>query len=239
MDLKNKVVIITGASSGIGKTAARAFAKQGAHVVLAARSIDKLQTLRGEIGGLCVQTDITKEHEVKHLFNEAENTYGRIDILLNNAGRGLRSDLCNIDYHDWQNLFATNVTGTFLCTKEAVIRMRAKQINGHIITIGSIAGLFGAPNYAAYCASKHAVRGFKKALSWEVRPITISTINPGRIDTAFFKDYAKKPKRNQLLNPDDIADIIIAHSRRNPPLVWAYRARNLLKRIYYFFRYLF
>lgn len=238
MDLKNKTVIITGASSGIGKATARAFAKEGAHTVLAARSIDKLQDLRKEIGGICVHTDITKEHDIKHLFNETENMYGKIDILINNAGRGLRADLCSIDVHDWENLFATNVTGVFLCTKEAVTRMQHKQVNGHIITVSSIAGLFGAPNYAAYCASKHAVSGFKKALTWEVKPVKITTLHPGRINTAFFNNYTRKPKRNQLLNPEDIADVIIAHAKRNIMLVWYYRTRNFVKRIYYFFRYL-
>ncbi|MHC4659226.1 MAG: SDR family oxidoreductase [Planctomycetota bacterium] len=241
--LKNKVVVITGASSGIGKAAAIEFAKKGAIVVLAARRTEKLQELNEHISSfnancICIRTDVTKEEEVIELFDETENKFGRIDILINNAGRGLKSEVCDISCDDWLSVIHTNLTGIFLCTREAVKRMKQKEIKGHIITVSSIAGLFGAPAYAAYCASKHGATGFMRSLKWEVRKyaIKVSTIYPARVDTDFFDIYKKRPHRRQMLSAEDIADYLVAIASRSPAKIIGVRILNIFKRIYYFVR---
>ncbi|MCK4667280.1 SDR family oxidoreductase [Candidatus Dependentiae bacterium] len=243
--MKNKVVVITGASSGIGKASAIEFAKQNATVILAARREGKLQELQAYISSfnkncIYIKTDVTKENEVINLFNETEKLYGRIDILINNAGRGLKSDIINISFDDWLSVIHTNLTSVFLCTRETLKRMIQKKIKGHIITISSIAGLYGVPNYAGYCASKHGVTGFQRSLKWEVlkHGIKVSTIHPGRVDTEFFDIYKKKPSRSQMLSPKDIAIYIIAIASRFLPKIIGIRILNMFKRIYYFLRYI-
>jgi len=239
--LKDKVVVITGASSGIGKAAAVEFARKGGTVVLAARRIEKLEKLKEFICSfnercICVRTDVSKEEEVIELFDEAEGKFGRIDILVNSAGRGLKSEVCDIRYDDWLSVIHTNLTGVFLCTREAVRRMRQKKIKGHIITVCSIAGLFGGPTYAAYCASKHGAAGFMRSLKWEVRKdaIKVSTIYPARVDTEFFDTYKKRPHSRQMLSAEDIADYLVAVASRCPTRIIGFRVLNALKRIGYF-----
>jgi NADP-dependent 3-hydroxy acid dehydrogenase YdfG len=242
ISLKNKVVIITGASSGVGKATAIRFAKKGAKIVIAARRLEKLQELKRYIHAfnencICIKTDVTKEKEVVDLFNIAEEKFGYVEILVNNAGRGLKSDLCNISYSDWSDVLNVNLNGVFLCTKEAVKRMKENKNNGHIITVSSIAGRFGAPYFSGYCSSKHAVTGFMKSINWELRKFNIktSTIYPGRINTEFFDIYNKRPSTRQMLSPSYIADYILAiaslsYYRKNYILL-----RNLAKRLRNFF----
>lgn len=236
MKLKNKVVMITGASSGIGKACAEKFAKKGAKLALAARRIEKLTELRREeeMDCLCIRADVSKEEDVKRLFNETEQKYGKIDVLVNNAGKGLRKEMTEIDREEWDDLFGVNMTGVFMCSREAVKIMQRKAIKGQIITVSSMVGKIGAPKYSAYAASKHAVTGFMKSIKMELfGKIKVNTIYPARVQTEFFKDYPhdKKPKRWQMLNADDIADVIIAISERNWLKKIIYRTRNLGKRI--------
>ncbi|MFH1668882.1 MAG: SDR family oxidoreductase [Candidatus Woesearchaeota archaeon] len=242
---KGKVVVITGASSGIGKATALEFAKRGASVVLAARRVDRLHDLQKYISKfnkncVCVKTDVTSEKDVKRLFETAENRFHRVDILVNNAGRGLKSGVCDISLDDWLSVINTNLTGVFLCTKEALKQMIRKKIKGHLITVSSVAGLYGAPNYSAYCASKHGVTGFQRSIKWEMRKygIRTSTIFPARVDTEFFNSYKRKPGRSQMLSPYDIADYILAIASGSLLRRAAVRSILIFKRIYYFIRYI-
>ena len=131
------------------------------------------------------------------------------------------------------DIFKVNVSGVFLCTKEAVKRMKKYKIKGHIITVSSIAGLFSVPNYSAYCASKHAVTSFMKSIKWELRKYRIktSTIYPGRINTEFFDIYSKRPSTRQMLNPEYIADYVLAISTKSIFKKKYILIRNLLKRL--------
>lgn len=242
--LKNKVVIITGASSGIGKSTAIEFAKKGAKVVLVARRIEKLKELKEHISSfnencVYVQSDVTREEEVINLFDETERIFGRVDILINNAGRGLESEVCDISYDEWLSVIHTNLTSVFLCTRDAVRRMIRKKIKGHIITVSSTSGLIGVPTYAAYCASKHGVAGFKKAIKWELRKhaIKVSTIYPANVDTEFFTRFETIPHRREMLTARDIADHLVAIASRSLPKIIAVRAILVFKRIYYFTKY--
>jgi len=244
LTLCNKVVVITGASSGIGKAAAIEFARSGAAVVLAARRIDKLEELKKFICSfndkcIYVKTDVSRQEEVINLFQETNDKLGAVDILVNNAGRGLKARICDTNSEDWQSVVNTNLTSVFLCTKEAVKQMKDKRIKGHIITVCSIAGLFGGPTYAAYCASKHGVSGFVKSLKWEVRKdgIKVSTIYPARVDTEFFDIYKKRPHKSQMLSAKDIAHYIVAIASRSPAKIAGVRIVNLFKRIYSLIKY--
>lgn len=242
--LENKVVVITGASSGIGKATAIEFAKKRAKIVLAARRTERLKELKKYIlrfneNCIYVKTDVTREEDVINLFSETETTWGKLDILINNAGRGFRSEVRNIRFDDWLSVIHTNLTSVFLCTREAVKRMVQKNTHGHIITVSSIAGLYGAPTFAAYCASKHGVTGFMRSIKWEFRKqrIKTSTIHPARVDTEFFDVYEKRPPRNQMLEAKDIAHYIVAIASRSLPKIIGIKILNLMKRILNFVRY--
>jgi len=243
--LQNKVVVITGASSGIGKATAVEFAKKGAKVVLAARRIEKLKELEEYISKfnkncIHVKTDVTQEKDVINLFKETENKFGKIDILINNVGKGLKSKFHHITCDDWISTVHTNLTSVFLCTKEASNLMMNKKIKGHIITISSLAGIFNIPGYSGYCCSKHAVSSFKSSIKWELRKhgIKTSTIHPYKVDTEFFDIYEKRPSRAQMLSPRDIAHYLIALSERNIFKITYVRSLNIFKRLYYLIRHI-
>lgn len=242
--LKNKVIVITGASSGIGKATAIELAKSKAKLVLAARRVEKLNALEDylkKFNGhvIHVPTDVSKSDDVRNLFNQAEKSFGQVDILINNAGRGLKANLCDTTDEDWDAVINSNLRGVFLCSREAAKRMIAKNIRGHIITVSSIAGLYGAPSYGAYCASKHGVTGFKRAIKWELRKhkIKVSTIHPARVNTEFFDLYKNRPSRSQMLSPRDIAQYIEAIASRSLIKRINIKILNIFKRIYYFIRY--
>ena len=188
--LRNKVVVITGASSGIGEGVALAFAREGSTVILAARRREKLNRLKEKVlalGGSCfaVETDVRLLEDVKRLFLFVEKECGRVDILVNNAGIGRNFFLMDTSLEDWIETIDTNLTGVFYCTQEAVRLMLKKNVSGHIITVSSVLGLIALPGRSAYCASKHAVTGFKRALRWELKSkdIRISLVHPAGVDT--------------------------------------------------------
>jgi len=239
--LKNKTIILTGASSGLGEALAYQLAKENCNLVLAARRIKKLKAIKKELGKkhkktkvLLVKTDISKEKDVKTLFKKAKKEFGKIDILINNAGRGLNSEIQKISKKEWDSVIGTNLTGVFLCSKEAIKDMLKKNTKGHIITIGSIAGIYGAPKYSAYCASKHGVAGLKRSLMLEVwkKGIKISTLYPARINTEFFKEYTKKPTSKQMLNPKDVAEYIVIIAKRSKTKLILKKLSLIFKRAY-------
>ena len=244
VSLRDKVVVITGASSGIGEAAAIAFARKGSKVVIAARTIERLSELKERIVScneqcVCVRTDVTCEKDVINLFDETERFFGRIDILINNAGRGLEAAVCDISCDEWLSVINTNLTSVFLCTREAVRRMKGKKIKGHVITVSSTSGLFGVPDYAAYCAAKHGVTGFARSVRWELRKdkIKVSTIHPANVATPFFTTLKTTPRRREMLTAQDIADHLVAIASRSLLKVLAVRLILIWKRIYYFTKY--
>ncbi|MCH7497625.1 MAG: SDR family oxidoreductase [Candidatus Marinimicrobia bacterium] len=215
--LRGKIVVITGASSGMGAEAAKAFGLKGARVVLAARRLERLQTVCEEIesaGGQClaVPTDVSREGDVTQLFATVEQHFGPANILVNSAGRGLQARLLDTDYDQWQSVINTNLTSVYLCTRAAVKQMVANGVRGHIVTVASIAALYSAPGYVAYCASKHGVLGFQRAVKWELRRkgIKVSTIFPARVDTDFFGSYSRQPTRWQTLPARSLGRYIVA-----------------------------
>ena len=229
MDIKNKVVIVTGASSGIGEATARAFGREGAKVVLAARRVDKLQTLAQEINSmntgaqtLVIQADLSKLEDIQAMIAQTLEKFGRIDILVNNAGFGRLDWLENLDpIKDIQAQIELNVLGVIQTTRQ-VLPVMMEQRAGSIINMCSMAGLVATPTYTVYAASKHAVHGFSEALRREVKPwgIDVSLIYPGGVVTEFTQHAGIKRKTNartpksMLLTAEQVANAVVKLVRR-------------------------
>ncbi len=195
------VILITGASSGIGAAAARLFGREGYRVVLAARRQELLEKLKNEIeseGGkaLAIQSDVKCCDDCQRLARQALENYGQIDILFNNAGIGRLDWLESLDLQtDIQELISVNLLGTIWLTRAVLPAMIERQ-SGHIINMVSVAGLIAPPLYTIYSASKFGVRGFSDALRREVRihNIFVSGVYPGGVKNDFASEYIRKRK---------------------------------------------
>jgi uncharacterized protein len=191
-NLGGKIVIITGASAGIGQASARAFARAGARVVLAARRVERLEALAEEIRSgdreaLVVPADLGQLADIQNLVRQTLTRFGRIDVLFNNAGFGRLDWLEKLDpVADIEALMTVNVLGVVQATRH-VLPVMMGQRSGHIINMASLAGLIGTPTFSIYAASKFAVRGFSEALRREVEPwgVRVSLICPGSVATEF------------------------------------------------------
>ncbi len=172
MEFKNKVVVITGASSGIGKACAEEFAKRGANLVLGARQFVALCEITAElekrygIKALAVQTDVSKESDCEMLIKQAVVTFGQVDILINNAGISMRALFMELDLSVLKNLMDVNFWGTVYCTKYALPEII--KTKGSVVGVSSIAGYRGLPGRTGYSASKFAMNGFMEALRTEL-----------------------------------------------------------------------
>src|SRR6478735_3759992 len=174
------IAVVTGAGSGIGRAAAQALLEDGWSVVAAGRREVPLQETIGGADGLAVPTDVTDPASVDALFAATVERYGRVDLLFNNAGRGLSVPIAEIDYDDWKQVVDTNLTGSFLCA-QAAFRAMVEQDprGGRIINNGSLSAYVPRPYAIAYNATKHAVTGLTKSLSLEGRAHDIAC---GQID---------------------------------------------------------
>jgi 3-hydroxy acid dehydrogenase / malonic semialdehyde reductase len=223
--LQNKIVFITGASSGIGRASANAFASEGADLILTARRIEKLNELESElkkkykINVLTIQLDVRKKDEVKTVVGSLAGKWKKIDILLNNAGlaRGM-SKINEGDTEHWDEMIDTNVKGLLYVSRE-IIPLMVERMQGHVINLGSIAGHEVYPNGNVYCASKFAVNGISRAMRVDLydKNIRVTSIDPGMVETEFSevrfsgdKERAKKVYDGWTpLSADDIADTIL------------------------------
>ncbi len=188
-NIKGKVVVITGASSGLGEATARLLSAQGARLVLGARRIDRLRSLADELTGsggkaLAVTTDVTHYDQVKKLVDAAVQTHGRIDVMINNAGLMPSSPLERLKIEDWDRMIDVNIKGVLYGIAAALPYMK-QQKAGHIINVSSVAGHKVRAGAAVYAATKHAVRALSEGLRLEVKPYNIRTtvISPGAIAT--------------------------------------------------------
>ncbi len=188
-NIDGKVVVITGASSGLGEATARMLAAQGATVVLGARRVERIEALADELtraGGraLAVQTDVTRSAEVQRLVDAAVERFGRIDVILNNAGLMPSSPLERLKIDDWDRMIDVNIKGVLYGIAAALPHMQ-RQKSGHIVNVSSVAGHRVRAGTAVYSATKHAVRVLTEGLRQEVKAYDIRTtiISPGAVAT--------------------------------------------------------
>jgi NADP-dependent 3-hydroxy acid dehydrogenase YdfG len=188
-NIQGKVVVITGASSGLGEATARLLSAEGASVALGARRIDRLQSLAKELIGkggkaLAKATDVTDCDEVKTLVDAALQTFGRIDVMINNAGLMPQSLLGRLKIDEWNRMIDVNLKGVLYGIAAALPHM-TQQKSGHFINVSSVAGHRVGPGFAVYAATKHAVRALSEGLRQEVKPYNIRTtvISPGAVAT--------------------------------------------------------
>jgi NADP-dependent 3-hydroxy acid dehydrogenase YdfG len=186
-NIDGKVVVITGASSGLGEATARHLASQSARLVLGARRLDRLQALADELGlgnDAAVQTDVTNCEQVKRLVRSAVAAHGRIDVIINNAGLMPHSPLERGKVEDWDRMIDVNLKGVLYGIAAALAHM-TRQKSGHIINVSSVAGHKVRPGSAVYAATKAAVRMLSEGLRQEVKPYNIRTtiISPGAVES--------------------------------------------------------
>lgn len=218
--LKDRVAIVTGASRGIGRAIALALAAEGAKVVVnyassstaAQQVVDAITEAGGE--AIALGADVSKTEQVDSLFNQTIEKFGRIDVLVNNAGITRDTLLLRMKPEDWQAVIDLNLTGVFLCTR-AASKIMLKQRSGRIINIASVAGQMGNPGQANYSAAKAGVIGFTKTVAKEMasRSITVNAVAPGFIAT----DMTSNLKSEEILKyiplgrygePEEIAGMV-------------------------------
>ncbi len=203
-NIEGKVVIITGASSGLGEAAAKMLSENGAIVVLGARREERINALAKEInqhGGkaLAVKTDVTELSQVKNLIDSAVNTFGRIDVLINNAGLMPLSPLENLRTDDWDKMIDVNIKGVLYGIAAALPYMKTQK-SGQFINVSSVSGHVLNPGAAVYAGTKHAVRAISEGLRQEVKPYHIRTtiVSPGAVATELPNSVTDESARDGL-----------------------------------------
>ena len=215
MKIKDSIVVVTGATEGIGRATALDLATQGAKVAVCARNKDRLKDLVSRIrdeGGevFSKPCDVADESQVNAFATAVERELGQPHALINNAGFGLFGSIEEIPLTRYDEMFAVNVRGVFMMTRAFLPMMRTNG-SGHIINVASLAGKNGFVNGSAYAATKHAVIGMSKCLMLELRPdnIRVTTINPGTVETQFFERAGMDLKNpEKALTSEDVASTI-------------------------------
>jgi len=222
--IENKIAIITGASSGIGRATALALSKAGAKVAIGARRTDRLEELENEIkqnGGEVIsqKLNVTKKSECDSFVNAALQKWGSVDILVNNAGLMPLSFVKNLKIDEWDQMVDVNIKGVLYCTAAVVTHMKEKK-SGHIVNISSVAGRIVFPAGSVYCATKHAVAAFSEGLRQELSVrsnIRVTCIEPGVVATELtdtitdesLQGFVENAKKMEALQAEDIANAIL------------------------------
>jgi NADP-dependent 3-hydroxy acid dehydrogenase YdfG len=222
--IQDKIIVITGASSGIGYSTAKALAKKGAKIVAGARRLDRLETLKKEIidddGEIIIcETDVTKKSDCDNLVKQAIDKHGTVDVLINNAGLMPLSFVKSLKIDEWDRMIDVNIKGVLYCTA-AVIPTMVEKKSGHIVNISSVAGRVVFPAGSVYCATKHAVTAFSEGLRQELsvrKNIRITSIEPGVVQTELtntitekaLEAFVEKHKEMEGLKAEDISNAII------------------------------
>jgi len=222
MNFKNKVVVITGASSGIGEAAAEQFAKKGANIVLVARRKDKLDEVERKLSKystkILVQVcDVSDKEQVKLMSEKVIETFSKIDVLVNNAGFVIYGKVEELSIEDIESQMKTNYFGTINCTKYFLPHF-LKQNSGHMVNVASVGGSFGVPGIASYCATKYAMLGFSEGLHHELHGtnVGVTVVSPIMVRTNLFdhpsfKNFTKYATGISL-SADTVAKAIIKAS---------------------------
>ena len=214
--LDGKVAIVTGASKGIGKAIASAFAAAGAKVVLAARTRETLEQVASDLKesgaeAMAVPTDVTDVDAVQRLVERTLGVYQRVDILVNNAGIGYFGPVVDFAPDNWDTVLNSNLKAVYLCAKYALPPMLA-QGSGQIINVLSIAAKVAFEASAAYCAAKAGALALTKVLAAEVRQqnIRVTAVLPGSVHTPFWDDVPEPPDFEQMLKPEHVAGTVVS-----------------------------
>ena len=222
MKLENQVAIITGGGRGIGRVTALAFAKEGADIVLAARTETEIASVAEEVEplgrrALAIPTDVQVKSDVDKMMSQTLDTFGKVDILVNNAGVAIHNPISKIREEDWDLTMAVNLKGVFLCT-QAVFSHMCEQKYGRIVNVSSVSGKFGHVNGGSYCASKFAVIGFTETTNNEGKRhgVKASVVCPGPVDTKMRRDNHPDDVIENLTQPEDVADLILFLVSQSP-----------------------
>ena len=215
--LTDKVVVITGASSGIGESCALSFSKQGAKVVLAARSTDKINVLAKRIGSdnaMAVTVDVSSEQQVNTMVQQVIERFGQVDVLINNAGVGIKGSVVDAPLEEFDQVLRTNFHGVLYGIR-AVYPVMKKKGGGTIVNVSSVAGFKGFYDSGLYSASKFAVNGLSESLGEDARKdnIHVLLVCPGKVETEFENNviYRDEPCQNKRtgISADEVAHAII------------------------------
>ena len=192
MNFKNKVVVITGASSGVGEAAAEQFAKKGANIVLVARRKEKLEQVEKKLSKYSIETliqicDVSDKEQVKQMSEKVIETFSKIDVLVNNAGFVIYGKIEELSIEDIESQMQTNYFGMINCTKYFLPHF-LKQNFGHMVNVASVGGSFGVPGIASYCATKFAMLGFSEGLHHELHGtnVGVTVVSPIMVRTSLF-----------------------------------------------------
>jgi NAD(P)-dependent dehydrogenase (short-subunit alcohol dehydrogenase family) len=225
--MDGQVVCITGASRGLGASFARAFAAEGAHLVLGARNQAALDDVAAELpSALAAQCDVSRVQDVRDLVGIAIGEFGRLDVMINNAGVASFGPVLSVLEHEFDEMVATNLKGTFFGSQIALAAMRSAH-RGLIVNVSSIAGRPHRPNEAAYSATKWAVRGLTGALRIEAEQynVRVTTLRCGGMATPMWKEMEFLPfppevdPDRDFLQPDEVAKMIVGLACRSPRFV--------------------
>ena len=214
-NLKDKIILVTGASRGIGKAISLAVAQSGAKIILVARDEEKLKKVKEEINHLkgkaeAIKADLSKENEVIHLFEQIKKRYQRLDVLINNAGIATVGITEDFSIDEFDKVMNINVRSVFLACQKAIKLM--KEVNsGYIINISSVVGFKGYKGQCAYGISKHGIMGLTKSLAAELQEqnIRVSAILPGAVNTQMVSDARPDLDASVLIDPKEIAHTVL------------------------------
>ena len=216
LSLEGKNCIVTGASSGIGLAVARQLAQEKARICLVARSVEKLQAVSLELGQagekpLVAVADVANEEQVRRAVEGALSGFGAVDVLINSAGTTYFTPMSDTTQEQWDQVVDSNLKGVFLLCKHVMPHMLSRG-RGDIVNIASIAAHQGFENATAYCAAKHGVLGFSRALALEVRKrgVRVITVSPGSVDTPLWDRMESSPDRARMLRAEDVAESVVA-----------------------------
>jgi short-subunit dehydrogenase len=219
MSFRNKIVVITGASSGIGAASCVEFAKKGASIVLVARRKEKLEEIKKTLAKfntktMICQCDVSQKSLVQKMSKDVLDEFGKIDVLVNNAGFAIYGSVSDLTVEQIEAQMATNYFGMVYCTKSFLPKM-LEQNSGHIVNVASVAASFGLPGIASYCASKFAMLGFSEGLKHELHgtKIGVTVVSPIMVKTNFFdhESFQSMPKYSPTaLNAQTVARAVIS-----------------------------
>jgi len=222
--LQDRIAVITGASTGIGKSIAVAYAAEGAKTVLASRNSEKLEAVAQEIkrdGGTArvVPVDVTAEDAVVGLFQQTLEAFDRVDILVNNAGVSKGAPTDELSLKVWQQVINVNLTAAFLCSREALKIMKSQR-SGRIINIGSVSAKVPRVHSAAYTTSKFGLEGLTRSLALDARDfgIAVSILHPGNTMTPIWTGREEVARKEGVMSPDDLARVAVTIASLPPEI---------------------